>query len=204
MHHSILDIFSLYNTTWFNTCTATLAIVKDAVWCLIIQSRYLIAIEILKNHVWLSVFSTVPVNTEDIRRHSDQQILFQYVDKIHIWKVNTLRLRQNGCHFTDDIFKGIFLYENVWIPIKFSLKFVPKGPNNNITALVQIRAWRLPGDKPLSEPMIVSLPAHICITQPQWVKGHPLRVIFWPMPKTLTVYKHIQGRHARIENFKSN
>ena len=30
-------------------------------------------------------------------------------------------------------------------------------------------AWRRPGDKPLSEPMIVSLPTHICVTRPQWV-----------------------------------
>ena len=28
---------------------------------------------------------------------------------------------------TDDIFKSIF-NESVWIPITFSLKFVPKGP----------------------------------------------------------------------------
>ena len=26
---------------------------------------------------------------------------------------NTLRLRQNGCHFTDDILKRIFLNENI-------------------------------------------------------------------------------------------
>ena len=32
-----------------------------------------------------------------------------------------------------------------------SLKFVPTGPINNIPALVQIMAWRRPGDKPLSE-----------------------------------------------------
>ena len=30
-------------------------------------------------------------------------------------------------------------------------------------------AWRRPGDKPLSEPMTVRLPTHICATQPQWV-----------------------------------
>ena len=30
-------------------------------------------------------------------------------------------------------------------------------------------AWRRPGDKPLSEPMMVSLPTHICVTWPQWV-----------------------------------
>ena len=50
--------------------------------------------------------------------------------------VNTLRPRQNGRNFTDDIFKYIFLNENVWIPVKISLKFVPKGPINNIPALV--------------------------------------------------------------------
>ena len=83
---------------------------------------------------------------------------------------NTLRPRQDGRHFADDIFKCIFLNENVWIPIKISLKFVPKGPINNIPAMVQIMAWRRPGDKPLSEPMVVSLPMHICVTRPQWVK----------------------------------
>ena len=32
-------------------------------------------------------------------------------------------------------------------------------------------AWRRPRDKPLSEPMMVSLLTHICVTRPQWVKG---------------------------------
>ena len=31
-------------------------------------------------------------------------------------------------------------------------------------------AWRRSGDKPLSDPMLVSLPTHICVTRPQWVK----------------------------------
>ena len=83
---------------------------------------------------------------------------------------NTLRPRQYGRHFADDIFKCIFLNENIWIPIKISMKVVPKGPVNDIPSLVQIMAWRRPGDKPLSEPMMVSLTAHICITRPQWVK----------------------------------
>ena len=68
--------------------------------------------------------------------------------------INTLRLRQNGRHFTDDIFKCIFLNENAWILISISLKFVPKGPINNIPALVQIMAWHQTGDKPLSETMM--------------------------------------------------
>ena len=57
----------------------------------------------------------------------------------------------------------------VWISIKSSMKFVPLGPINNIPALVQIMAWRRLGDKPLSEPRMVRLPTHICVTQPQWV-----------------------------------
>ena len=91
-----------------------------------------------------------------------------FVCEVVIISVNALRPRQNGRHFTDDVFNCIFLSENVWIPIKFSLKFVPKGPINNIPALVQIMAWRRPGDKPLSEPMMVSLPTPICVTRPQW------------------------------------
>ena len=34
---------------------------------------------------------------------------------------------------------------------------------------VVIMAWRRPGDKPLSEPMMVNLLTHICVTRPQWV-----------------------------------
>ena len=88
-----------------------------------------------------------------------------------LFRVNILRPRQNGCHFADDTFKRIFLNENVIISIQISLKFVPKGPINNIPALVQITAWRRAGDKSLSEAMMVSLLTHICITRPQWVKG---------------------------------
>ena len=52
------------------------------------------------------------------------------------------------------------------------MRFVPKGPINNIPAMVQIMAWRRSGDKPLSEPMMVILLTHICVTRSQWVKIH--------------------------------
>ena len=87
---------------------------------------------------------------------------------------NPLRPRQNGRHFPDDIFKWIFLNENVWISNKISLKFVPTGPINNIPALVQIMAWLRSGEKPLSEPMTDSLLTHICVTRPQWVKSRSI------------------------------
>ena len=68
--------------------------------------------------------------------------------------VNTLRPGQDGRHFPDDIFKYIFLNENDRIPIQILLKFVIKGPINNIPALVQVMAWHRTGDKPLSEAMM--------------------------------------------------
>ena len=84
-----------------------------------------------------------------------------------------LRLRQNGCHFSDDIFNCFFFNENVWILFKIHWSLFPI---NNFPALVRIMAWRRPGDKPLSEPM-----THIWITQPQCVDGgiqrwiHPMQ-----------------------------
>ena len=59
---------------------------------------------------------------------------------------NTLRPRQNGCHFPDDIFKCIFWNKNAYILVEISLKLVHQGTINNIPALVQIMAWRRPGD----------------------------------------------------------
>ena len=82
---------------------------------------------------------------------------------------NSLRPRGNRRHFADDIFKCSSLNENVLISIKVSLKFNPNGPINNVPTLVQLMAWRRPGDKPFSEPMMVCLLTHICVTRPQWV-----------------------------------
>ena len=69
------------------------------------------------------------------------------------------------------IFQTTFSNEFSWMKmLEFRLKFVPKGPINNIPLLVQIMAWRLPGDTPLSEQMVVRLLMHICVSRPQWVK----------------------------------
>ena len=122
--------------------------------------------------------------------HNGIKLLSEAILICHLWEVRrhspmvadgqfrTLMSRQNGRHFTVDIFKCIFLNENVWISLKITLRFVPKVPVNNIPALVQIMAWRWPGDKPLSEPVMVSLLTHICITGPQWVNRN---CSFWSM-----------------------
>ena len=93
------------------------------------------------------------------------------LDGVFITKYfNSLRSRRDRRHFADDIFKCVFLNENGWISLRISLKFVPTVRINNIPSLVQIMAWRRPGDKPLSEPMVISLPTHICVTRPHWIK----------------------------------
>ena len=94
---------------------------------------------------------------------------------------NTLRPRQNGRHFPDDILNALFKNENAWILINISLKFVLKCPFNDIPALVQIMTWRRPGDKPLSGPIYIyahsytildhRLLTHIWVTRPQLVNA---------------------------------
>ena len=114
-----------------------------------------------------NVSSAIDVSLSDVTVNSNLRFL-----KWRKHLLNTLRPRRNGQHSADDIFKRIFFNENVLISLNISLKFVPKGPINNIPALVQIMAWRRPGDKPLSEPVMVGLPTHICVTRPQWVNEH--------------------------------
>ena len=82
-----------------------------------------------------------PVSTELDSATRDNSQFSGQDSKSTINPLSILRPRQNDRHFADDIFKCIFLNENVWILIKSSLKFVPKGPINDIP-LVEILAWR--------------------------------------------------------------
>ena len=61
--------------------------------------------------------------------------------------INLLRPRQNGRLLADNIFRAIFLFENVCMLFIF--------PNGAIQIVIQIMAWRRAGDKTLSEPMVV-------------------------------------------------
>ena len=114
-------------------------------------------------------FFTSLWNYSHISQHAHGQMSKFLVPGICDSILNTLRPRQNGRHFPDDIFSN----KNGWI------KFVPKVPINSIPALVQIMAWRRPGDKPLSEPMTISLLTHICVTRPQWVKSVIFQHMLW-------------------------
>ena len=74
------------------------------------------------------------------------------------WLLTRLPLHKMAAILADDIFKRIFVNENFIIPIQISLKFVPRSPIDNRPALVQLMAWRRPGDKPLPEPMLPQFP----------------------------------------------
>ena len=157
-----MGIFCEITLRWMpqNTFDDKSTLVQVMTWCRQATSHYL-------GQCWSSSISPYIVT---IGHNVSNTGLHQIKNHCYGSSVNTLRLRQNGRHFPDDIFKCIFLNENSSISIKISLKFVPKGPINNIPALIQIMAWRRSGDKPLSEPMMVSLPTHICVARPQWVK----------------------------------
>ena len=99
--------------------------------------------------------------------------------------INTFTPRQNGRHFTDNTFKCIFLKENIRILMEISPNFVGNVPINNISSLAYIMAWRWPG---LSEPMMVRLLTHICITRPQWVNTHCAELFY----RLLKIYTHFQ------------
>ena len=71
---------------------------------------------------------------------------------------------------TQSIFSSAFSWTKMYeYCLRFHWNFSPKVRIKDIPALVQIMAWRQPGDKPLSEPIMVILLTHICIPRPQWL-----------------------------------
>ena len=64
------------------------------------------------------------------------------------FKIDSLGPRQNGRHFAHDILECIFCNENIWILIEISVKFVPKGPIDNDSPLIQVMTWHQRGPKP--------------------------------------------------------
>ena len=92
--------------------------------------------------------------------------------------VNTLRLRQNGCHFPD-IFICVFLNEHFFATI-FS-----DNPINNIPPFVQIMAWHRTGSCISDAPsdIIGDFPIGsfwIYISNTQCGNQHPAWTVPWP------------------------
>ena len=73
---------------------------------------------------------------------------------LSVFHLTHLPLGKMAAILAEDIFKCIFVGENIPISIQISLKFVPRGSIDNKAALVQVMAWCQTGDKPLSEPVM--------------------------------------------------
>ena len=73
---------------------------------------------------------------------------------------------------------------------------------HNIPSLVQIMAWRQPGDRPLSEPMMVSSLTHICVTRPQWVNNQLVlqKAVMWMSTK---LHQRMVTHGFKIRLFKN-
>ena len=60
--------------------------------------------------------------------------------------------------------------------------------------------WRRPGDKPLSEPTMVRLPTHICVTRPQLVNGMIMLHLLL-RPKSMVFIPGVLGAASGTELF---
>ena len=117
-----------------------------------------------KGTLWNSTQNILPIhwkvwflyNIEILRalRFKSSQVFLKRPPGLSTQVVNTLKMRQNGCHCADNIFKCTFLHENWCLLIKILPNFAANGPINNIPSLVQIMAWCWTGTKPLSKPMM--------------------------------------------------
>ena len=87
----------------------------------------------------------------DIVLHKFQMVSLYWFSPLFIPHLTHLLLDKMAAVITDDMFKCIFMNKKFSTLIWISLRFVPKGSIDNKSALVQVMAWRLTGNKPLPE-----------------------------------------------------
>ena len=114
---------------------------------------------------YFSLFVVTPAVKLERRRDLYALTIFKFKCSLTHWGRNKMAA----------IFQTTFSNGFPWMKIyEFRLNFhwrlFLEGTINNIPTLVQVMAWHRPGDKPLSEPMMVSLPTQLCVTRPHWVK----------------------------------
>ena len=89
---------------------------------------------------------------------------------------NTLRPKQNARHFPH-----VQMYFPEWKCINFDLDFTEVcayGSNQQYSS-IGLTAWCRPGDKPLYEPMMISILTHMCVTWTHWVNIKALLNSIW-------------------------
>ena len=109
--------------------------------------------------------------------------MMTYDTTCYIISNDIVRPEQNGRHFADGILNYIFLKEICCISIKISLRFVPQGSIDDMSAFVQIMACCQTGNKESSEPLMIILQIH-SVTGSHCVILGEQKYIMW------LVYRH--------------
>ena len=105
-----------------------------------------------------------------------------------IW-INSSPPGQNGRLYTDNIFRCFFVHRKFCIWLQISLKFVPKGPMNNISGADQATSHYLNQRRPSSL-------THICGTRGRWVKNDGVIQLTTHVSKA---YKSIYLKHISVK-----
>ena len=99
------------------------------------------------------IFTWLPLSWLDV----DHNFHFWMLSNMLVTMLTHIPLGKMANTLADEIFQRIFLNENIRISIKISLKFVPRGSNDNKSALVQVMAWCHTSDNPLPKEMLTQL-----------------------------------------------
>ena len=113
---------------------------------------------------WYGFAQSCWINLKLFLNH--KHLLLNLCYQSHNQNKSFLALTHGGQDKMAAIFQTTFSNALTWMKM-YEFRFII--PINNIPALVQIMAWCHPGDKPLSEPRMVTLLMHICVTRSQWV-----------------------------------
>ena len=111
--------------------------------------------------ILVSVGQSHDISLWSILSLGNRSINVEMIYKLRVFDINWYSVMSAPCWPHEPCYQGTFSNFLEW-KCMISLKSVFEGPINNIPASVQIMAWRWPGDKQLSEPMVVRLPTHIC------------------------------------------
>ena len=116
---------------------------------------------------------TLVLSTLSVNENGDHQSLLIVMVFI-AWWMKTLELYTSQWSYNVEHHRELLQHkypishieaETIWLT--FSRQhFQMDLFNENV--LVQIMAWHRPGDKPLSEPMMVCLLIHLCVIRPHW------------------------------------
>ena len=121
----------------------------------------------------ITVLRNVAINTIQVPVSHLTASLCILPDNLLFWQTVSFpssRLSHWGRDKMAVIFQTTFLNTFSWVKMyefrsRFHLSLFLSFELRVSQHLVQIMAWRRPGDKPLSEPMMVILSTHICVTR---------------------------------------